>query len=224
MSSPPPVPNANWYPPEPPRSGCGGKLLKGLGCGCLLVVLLCCGGGIGSYFWIKKSISEDPVRARALTQEIARIDIPASLAPMGSLAMKFPLTAKLVAKGVVYGNADARSIADTHSILILGSGALLDAGNPEQTRFQFQKSFRMQRPGEHADELIDEHSEQKELTVKGQTTTFVFTEGKDAKTHAKRLEVIGLFPGQEGTAVFFFMGDAEKYPAEKIKALIESIR
>ena len=217
MSSPPPVPNANWYPPEPPRSGCGGKLLKGLGCGCLLVGLFCCGGLVGSYAWIKKSISDDPAQARALTQEIAGIDIPASLAPVGSLTMRFPLTAKLIAKGALYQDANA------HSFLILGTGPLLDAGNAEQTRFQFQKSFRMQRPGERAEAMIDEHTEQKELKVNGQTTTFLFTEGKDPETHGKRLEVIGLFPGREGTAVFSFMGDGEKYPAETIKKLIESI-
>jgi hypothetical protein len=217
MSSPPPVPNANWYPPEPPRSGCGGTLLKGCGCGCLLVVLLCVGSLVGTYYWVTKSVSNDPAQARAMTLEIARIDIPASLVPAGSLPLKIPLVEKLVAKGVWYEDSG------THSLLILGSGPLLNAGNPEQTRIQFQKSFRMQQPGEHAQGLIDEHTEQKELTVKGQTTTFVFTEGKDAKTRAKRLEVIGLFPGQEGTAVFFFIGDAEKYTAEKIKALIESI-
>jgi hypothetical protein len=213
MSSPPPVPNANWYPPEPPRSGCGGKLLKGLGCGCLLVVLFCCGGLVGSYAWIKKSISDDPAQARALTQEIAGIDIPASLAPVGSLTMRFPLTAKLIAKGALYQDANA------HSFLILGTGPLLNAGNTEQ----IQKSILLQRPGEHAEALIDEHVEQKELKVKGQTTTFVFTEGKDPETHNKRLEVIGLFPGREGMAVFSFVGDGEKYSAETIKKLIESI-
>jgi hypothetical protein len=217
MSTAQQVPGANFTPPEPPRSGCFGKLVKGLGCGCAIVILLCCGGGVGSFYWLTKSVNQDPDQVKAVTQEIATIDIPASLVAKRVVNLKVPLIGKLVAKGVVYEDAE------TNTILVLGTGLLCRPDMPEQSRTQIENAIEQMAMGSRYEEMVVVGSETKPLKVKGEEASFRFTSGTGAKTHTNRIEVLGLFNGKQGKSLFLFLGSKDKYPEATLTKLIESI-
>src|SRR5262245_58786301 len=79
---------------RPGMSG-GAKVLLGMGIGCGVLVLLCCGFFGASGWWLvrtaQKSITEDPNTIHILTEEIAKIDIPPSLPPRAAMDLRLPI-------------------------------------------------------------------------------------------------------------------------------------
>ena len=71
-----------YDPPEPPRPGMSGatKVILGLGLGCGITVLLCCGVFGAGMFWVarmaQQSVSNDPDQIHDMTNEIVAIRIP----------------------------------------------------------------------------------------------------------------------------------------------------
>ena len=220
MSSPMPTQNQGVYPPPPSQGCCGGSLLKGLGCGCLVVILLCCGGGgtIGYFLYFRwLSASNDPAEIQACAKEIATLDVPAALAPRASLRWNIPNLATPLLLAVMYEDSGS------NSTLILASGRILEGQRSQQSREFVAMMLQQRGTIVHREELSGEEMKAEDLKVNGVTHRFEFTTGRGVNTHSKRIEVSGTFSGKQGTSLLLFSGDAEKYPAEKLQALIESI-
>ena len=110
---PPPV---NPYDsPETVRSGMSGgtKVLLGLGIGCGVLVLLCCGVfGVGAFFFgrsVQHAMSEDPATIRSVTDSIVTIEIPPPLEPKMSLDWTMPIVNRKVMTMAIYADKQDHS-------------------------------------------------------------------------------------------------------------------
>ena len=107
MSTYPGPDESQRFGAEPERTGMksGTKWLLGLGIGCGVVVLLCCGGiaGIGFFGarFASQSMVEDPAEIVVISNEIATIDVPPDLKPTKALPLKMPFTGKPIMTMVV---------------------------------------------------------------------------------------------------------------------------
>ena len=94
----------------------GTKILLGLGIGCGLLVLLCCGSVVGvtwlGYSAIQHGIDRDPLKVQAAAAEITAIDLPADLQPKAAIDLRVPFTGQNIMTGAVYtGEGDREVLA-----------------------------------------------------------------------------------------------------------------
>jgi len=216
--------NPNW-PATPPKPGMSAsmKLILGLGVGCGVVVVLCCGGLFISGFLLQaqlaKMISDDPETVVATTQKIAQIDIPDDLEPAFSADIKLPVVGS-VASCVAYEDKDNQS----GDLVLIALGESLGAGNQAEFQRQIQQSLEEAGMGQQDEEDLEiDQSYEKEITVRGQPVTFRFVKGKSKDSEAERIMVTGVFAGRSGPTTFLFGGDAKKYDDNTIVKMIESI-
>lgn len=218
--------NPNWdQPPPVPRQGMSGgsKVLIGLGCGCGLLVLLCCGGlGGGVYFfqdWFKQSFSTDPVAVREETARMADIDLPKGLNPAGVFRPKdlpfLPQTRQVVPTFVIYADTS------NESSLFLVNAAAGMAQTPDEVKRQAE-AFRGKQG--KAEEIQAAQTSSKEIKIGGKPVTFQFVQGTDKESGKKRITVTGTFQGRNGPVVLFFSGDPKKFDEATLTRMLESIQ
>jgi hypothetical protein len=185
------------------------------------LALLCCGGGVLAFVYFNKSVSADPKVIGQVTQQIARIDIPAALKPTGSFDMKVPFTGQRIITGVVYIDNSSNS-----SLFLAALGAQGSQTNRDQMRRQMEQSFRQQGFNVQADQPGDweSHGYEKEIEVRGQKATFQFTQRKEAKTGATRIDVVGTFPGDEGPTMLILSADTKVVSEEQAVQMLQSIK
>lgn len=211
MSMNPAELNANWTPPQPPRSS-GMKWFLGMGCGCLVVLLLCCGGGIALTVTSIKVNKEAPA-AEALLKEMADVDMFEGFRPEGSIRIALPVVDIEFMAGVLY--LDAK----TSSTMIFGRTSL----DIEQAKMQITQSFKQQSDNQQR-QLVDTKVNTVEVVVRGKPSNFVLVEGTDSQTKRQRLQASGIFDGKRGPVLFLFDGDAATYPKDSLIDFLKAIK
>ena len=141
MSMTPPDMSSEVTQP-PPKSGMsrGAKLLIVLGVVFGILILLCCGGGIGTMVYMGTSmVSDKPDVVVAKTDEIIQIEIPDQLEPKMSFDLKVPFSGKRMMLWTVYLDEE------TESVLILFALENASAsGDPEEMRRAMYQQLRQQ--------------------------------------------------------------------------------
>ncbi len=223
MSMNPPV-NPNWMEPPPPRQGMSGaaKVLVGLGIGCGVMMVLCCGGfiALSVYFkqWLDQSIASDPAAVRQIGSEIARIEIPDDLQPAFAMDIKVPFTGQPIVKSASYADKASQSV-----LTLMAFSEM--AGAPDQGQVQAQIQQELRNRGLRKDQpLSDRQSRERKIKVRGEEAVFTVAAGKDAGSGKSRLEVTGSFSGENGRVLLMIDADAEKYPEDRIVKMLESIK
>jgi len=214
-------PNSPYQPPlagggaPPPRRSRG--ILFGLGIGCGVLVLLCCGGFAGVYWWgstkFKDSTSEDPVVVRRVSAEIAEIPLPPSFTPKYSLSMVVPFTAMKI-KGAVY-------TTKKDGMFLIGE---FDAKMADAEREQFLQQMRgnLRMQGNNANDKLDIiESKTVELTMRGKPASFKFAKAENQDTKAKLWQIMGTFHGREGPAMIIMIVPLEQFTEPQIKEMLE---
>jgi len=208
--------------PSQPGMSSGTKVLLILAAVALVSIALCAGvailGGFLVAGYIDKAGSNDPRVIRQRSAEIAEIDLPEEFHPSFSLDMKIPFTGQRMMSMVFYSDEQT-----TSTLVLAALGKMFSDQDQQEIKDQIQESLREEGLG-RTEATGTRKVEEKQITVRGQPETFTFITTKDPETGKTRLEVTGVFPNKDGQAMFLFDGDAEKYPQEKITALIESIR
>ena len=200
----------------------GTKVLLILGILFLLCVLLCCGGGIVVSFmaskYAKDAVSLDPAVIAQRRSEILDIEIPEPFTPQTSMDMTVPMTDQRLMMIISY---TGQSPADT--ITLVGIGELM-AGQPEQQmRQQIEQSLQQQGIGRQ-DSTGQWEAKEKEFTIAGKPTTFVFRIAKDENNEPKRFDASGMVTGKRGPVLITISADAETLSEEQIDKIIESIK
>lgn len=220
-------PNAPYQPPVDqtgaPQKGGGSKILLGVGIGCGLVLLLCCGGGV-AIFMIGKSamqIETTPAQVETVAKGITDMDVPAGFEPKMSMNMKVPFVNKKIMTMGIYTGPNEKGM-----IMIAEFGEEMAGNNPEQMKLQIENSLRQQQQqqGQGAQNLQME-GEPKEVTVtiRGQESTFTIQRGK-AQNEEEFLQIEGTFTGKEGPAFVIGQLPASEYTEEDAEAFVKSIK
>jgi hypothetical protein len=226
MSTYPGPDDSQRFGAEPQRTGMssGTKWLLGLGIGCGVVVLLCCGGIVGlGYFgarFASQSIVENPAEVVAISNEIATIDVPPELKPTMALPLKMPFTGQPIMTMVVYSEAGANK----------GEGALFLAEffgpyeSTDQKKFQQQMEDALSKQGRKKGEIEVAESRQLQLDIHGEPASFVIQKGEDRDSHRKAVQAVGTFKGKHGTAVLVLQLDADKHTTQEVEKILRSIK
>lgn len=220
FQQPPPV---NPYDsPETARPGMssGAKVLLGLGIGCGVLVLLCCGGGgITIYYFgrsFQNAMSEDPATIRKVTDGIVTIDVPKELEPKMSLDWTMPFVGRKVMTMAVY--ADKKE----HSSIVLFQ-IDEELGNTEGMKAQFQQSLRESGHQQWNEVHLDE-SETFETEISGEEAEFTYGSGNDKNSKRKVWQATGSFAGKGGPAMLFMQLNAEDFDKDRVLEVLKSMK
>jgi len=206
--------------PEHVRPGMSGttKVLLGMGIGCGVLVLLCCGFFGASTFWLvrtaQKALTEDPGEIRRLTDEIVNIKIPDSLPPKAGMDLSLPFVGTQFMTWVSYGVED-------HNGLFMAqfSEELVKQGDMQA---QWKDSMRQSGQKEWDDIKVEE-SDKIELTVNGKAATFTINKGQDSKSK-EVWQVMGSFAGKGGPAMFVMKANTEEFSREQLGEILNSMK
>jgi hypothetical protein len=219
-------PNAPYQPPGsqsgPPQKGGGSKLMLGVGIGCGLVLLLCCGGGV-AMFMIGKSaiqIETTPAQVSTVAQGVTDMDVPAGFEPKMSMAMKVPFVNKKIMTMALYAGPNEKGM-----IMVADFGQEMAGNGPEQMKMQIEQSMRQQQQQGQGAQNLQMEGEPKEIkiTVRGQESTFKIQKGK-TQNGEEFLQVEGTFPGKEGPGVLIGQLPASDFSEEDAEAFVKSIK
>lgn len=219
FQQPPPV---NPYDsPETVRPGMssGAKVLLGLGIGCGVLVLLCC-GGIGAFTFfsvrsVQRAASEDPATIRQVTESIVTIDVPPALEPKFSLDWTIPFVNSSVWAAVYADQKD-------HSSLVLFQ-IDKELGNAEAMKLQFQQSLRDAGREEWKEVDLDD-SETVEVEINGEKAKFEVGSGTRDDADTKVWQATGAFDGRSGPAMLFMQLGADDFDKEQVLAILNSMK
>jgi hypothetical protein len=220
FSQPPPI---NPYDiPEAGRSGMSGgaKVLIGLGIGCGVLLLLCCGVfGVTAYFFgrsFQHATSTDPATVRSVTDSIVTIEVPPSLEPQMSLDWSMPILNRKVTTMAVYADKE------DHSGLVLFQLAE-DLGDPEMMKMQFRNSLR-QGGKEKWKEVHLQDSENFESPINDSPAEFKVGRGKLEESGREIWQATGTFSGKGGPAMLFMQLNAEDFNKDDVMDVLKSMK
>jgi hypothetical protein len=207
--------------PEPRRPGMGGatKVLLGLGIGCGVIVVLCCGVfGAGTFFlaqMAQQAMSNDPDKVHDLTAEIVTIHIPDMLKPLGSLDLNIPVVNTRILTGVAYRDASK------DNVLMLGQFGE-QFGDDETMQLHWKQFSRETR--RHEDDVRIEESEKFDTQINGQPANFTIGKGREREADREVWEVAGKFRGKGGPAVLILRLNASDFSKEQVLEILKSMQ
>jgi hypothetical protein len=210
--------------PEPERRGMSGtsKVLLGLGIGCGVLVLLCCGAlGVGSfalYRFAQKSVIEDPARIEEIQDEIVSIQIPEAFQPKLAIDARMPFTGEMLMRGVVYTVPD-----EEKGVMLLGEVNGKYAGSTDDLERQLKESMSGQQHRDRDDFEVLE-SEKLETKIHDEDAEFQIAKGKKRKSKKEFWEATGRFRGDGGPALLFLRAATADFTKEQVLEVIKSMK
>jgi hypothetical protein len=193
-----------------------GKVLLGLGIGCGLLVVLCCGVvGFGSYAIVKiakESTSEDPKQINDLAEEIVTIDVPEGLGPVLGVNVNLPFVGPVM-KGALYSDADKKN----H--LIIGQ---INQSFGDRHNLETQLRTSMHREGD--EDLEVRETETLDTKINGEVAHFTISRGVGHASKEEYWEVVGQFKGDEGPAVLIFKARVADFDKDKVLEMLKSMK
>jgi hypothetical protein len=194
------------------------KVLIGLGIGCGVVVVLCCGVvGLGGYWFTKameSAVSKDPATVQRVTGEIVTIDVPQSFRPEASIDTQFPFGQGSM-QMAVYSDPAAKATL----MLMQFSGETL--ANDPNFRGNFEKSMDQQ----FKKQVVQaEKSEKTDVTINGEPATFTIVEGTGSRSAGQVMQVTGSFRGKTGVAQFVLEAESPDFTREQALEIVKSMK
>lgn len=195
------------------------KVLLGLGIGCGVLFLLCCGGGgLGIYFYgksVQESISKDPAKIREVTAEIVAIEVPAALPPSMCMAIPIPWTNTNFMTMVQYGDE-----AEKNVLFLMQFAQQFDE---QQMNLQWRQSMRSngRRDMEDVDVV---QSESHDIEVNGQPASFKIANGQAHQSKRNVWQVMGTFHGKSGSAMLFMQVNQDDLSKEDVIRMLDSMK
>ncbi len=186
----------------------------------IVVILLglCCIGGAGFYFItqrvVSQAVTDDPTKAATLGHEIVDYNLPDGYRELGGMnALGF----KMVFIGSPSNTSDSMFLV----LMQIPTGA-----NMDEAEMQRQMTQAMQQQGMGRNMQTHVVGTQT-ATIKGQPVTLTIsegtaTEGNDTGTVFR--QVVGVFPGNAGTAMLMAMGKKDTWDQATLDGFLASIK
>jgi hypothetical protein len=183
----------------------------------VILLGLCCMGGAAFFFISQRVVSQaftdDPAKAATLGHEIVDYNLPDGYRELGGMNA-------LVFKMVFIGSASKTS--DSMFIMLMQIPAGTDMDREEMQK-QMTQAMQQQGQGRNFQaHVVDTQT----VTIKGQPVTLTVsegevTEGSDAGSVFR--QVIGVFPGKDGTAMLMVMGKKDTWDQAALDSFLASI-
>ena len=222
MSMPEPI---NPYDsPETVRPGMSGgtKVLLGVGIGCGVLALLCCGGFIIGGIYVGRSVqqaaSDKPEEIRAATQSIVDIEISKPLDPEACLnGLWLPLVGTMTL--AVWSEKENERPQSVIVLFQLDNEAV----TPEVLKAQFEMQIQQQQRNDWR-EVPLESPEVIEKEIGGSPSQIAFGKGKRPEDDREVWQATGAFDGKGGAAMIFMQLDTASFTEEQARAIIDSMK
>jgi hypothetical protein len=217
-TNPPPPPINPYDVPEPRRPGMSGtsKVLLGLGVGCGVMMILCCGVlGLGGWAMVriaKDSTVHDPKQVEDILDEIVTIEVPESLEPTIGLDVTLPVLGPFL-KGVLYQNAGKKNI------LIVGR---FNPSFADRNSFEIQLRNSVQE--RDSEDIEVSESEPFDTKIHGEPAQFTIARGMGRKSHEECWEVIGQFQAAGGPAILIFKARTGDFTKDEVLDMLKSMK
>ncbi len=198
-----------------PESGCGTKLLLGLGIATAVGVVLLCAGGYFMYQKMKDSVTNDPVEVQKISDEIVSVDLP------DRLEAQFGMVLKVAGQGMsmaIFGDEDA-------SVFVMSISAPYDPESADVDNVRRDmEAQQANKPAEQRQKALDlEEREEIEKDVNGRPGKFLVGRGKD-ENGVEHIQVLGIFEsGLKEMGMMNLVIPAERMDMEGGRKLVESI-
>lgn len=197
------------------NSGCGTKLLLGLGIATAVGVVVLCAGGYFMYQKMKDSITNDPAEIQKISDEIVSVDLP------DGLEAQFGMDLKIAGQGMsmaVFGDEDA-------SVFVMSISAPYDPDTADVDNVRRDmEAQQANKPQEQRQKRLDlEEREEIEKEVNGRPGKFLVGRGKD-DDGVEHIQVLGIFEsGMKELGMMNLVIPAERMDMEGGRKLVESI-
>lgn len=212
-------PGSPYRPPlgegAPPTNRSRGVML-GLGIGCGVLLLLCC-GGVAMLIWLfRSSTNQDPAAVRRIAAEIAEVPLPPEFEPKFSIDMWFGFKGERL-KGAVFESKK-------QGVFMMGTySAQMSDAEGEQLMEQMSGNFRMQDGG--ANEKLDIiESKTVKLSMRGKPASFKFAKVENTETKVRFWQVAGTFQGKQGPAMIKMIVPLGEYSDKDIMHMLEKTK
>ena len=175
-----------------------------------LSLVLCCGVSI----WFARSamtVTDKPDEIRAITEEIATIELPEGYEPQFAVSINMMMKMHMVGYG---------PDGDDENVITLMQMKMPGGISDEDAKRSFREQNQQQ--GNNADIQVEKR-ETRTFTIDGEECEFEFITGTDPETKEEMHQVIGVFPGRNGTAVLMIMGSDQSWDEEQAIQIIKSI-
>lgn len=222
MSMPEPI---NPYDsPETVKPGMSGstKVLLGVGIGCGVLALLCCGGLIiGGVFFgrsFSKAVSTEPDTIRAVTESIVSIEVPPPLKPVMSLDWTIPIVDRKMMTMAIYSDKED----DPENMLFLFQMSD-EFVNRDMMKAQFEQQLQ-QSSNQEWKEIELEDPETIEIEINGSPAEFTFGRGKVRDSDREAWQAIGDFDGKGGPAMLIMQLNADDFTEEQARGILSSMK
>jgi hypothetical protein len=194
----------------------GTKVLLGLGIGCGVLVLLCCGGFFAVGYYFSRGISNDPNTVHQVAASIVEIEVPERLKPMASMDPTIPFVNRKIMSMAIFGEEKR------HSALVLFQ-LDPDLAGGGSMRQQFEEAMKQQDNSQFREtELEDPQTFKTEIN--GAEAEFRYGKGKDQESKQDVWQAVGEFEGNGGTAMLFMQLNAEDFTEEQLVDVLKSMK
>ena len=184
----------------------------------LILLVLCCMGGLGFYFISQRVVSQaftdDPAKAASLGHEIVDYSLPAGYRELGGMNA---LVFKMVFISSGSGGAGPMFIM----LMQIPAGTDMDQ---EEMQRQMTQAMQQQGKGRNIQARV---VGTETVTIKGQPVTLTVSEGEvteGSEAGAVFRQVMGVFPGKGGTAMLMVMGNKDTWDQATLDSFLASIK
>lgn len=208
--------------PSEPAARKSSKLWLGLGLGCALPLVLCCGGGIVLTYMAgrvaQEAASEDPGQISSVTAEIATIQLPEGMQPKAMIDLKVPILGTRMFTMVVYQDAARRG-----TFMLCRVPGKVEQMDSEQLRRDLEQKFKETGQEATGGDIVVTSSRKIEVTIGGKPAEFVIQTGENRQTNQEMVQAFGIFQAADGVGFLMFIGPAEQYESSDVEQLIRSV-
>ncbi|MBI3840156.1 MAG: hypothetical protein HY288_19715 [Planctomycetia bacterium] len=214
--TPPPINPYDVRELRRPGMSTTSKVFLGLGVGCAVILMLCCGGlGFSGYALVriaKNSTVHDPRQIEDILDEIVTIQVPDSLTPTIGINVDLPVLGPFL-KGVLYQDAKKKSML------------LVGRFNPSfANRDTFETQLRSSVEERDSEDIEVSESESLDMKIHDEPAHFSIARGTGRESHEESWEVIGQFEALDGgPAILIFKGRTVDFTKDQVLDMLKSM-